>query len=126
MLPGNRIKVELKLRRSGMNQDRNREIAISLELGIEVIAGTKIQLVNPQGTVNGRQMSARLLGGFAQGLSDRLQLSNLESSGILARLLQLEVTEDKIELVAFTRLEPNSVSSNLTKLIKPRRIFSKY
>ncbi len=119
LLPGNRIKVELELRRSGINQDRNRELAISLELGIEVIAGTKIQLVNPTGTVNGRQMSERLLGGFAQGISDRLQLTSLESLGILARLLQLEVTEDKIELVGFTRIETKSVTTNLTKLVKP-------
>ena len=119
LLPGNRIKVELKLRRSGMNQDRNREIAISLELGIEVIAGTKIQLVNPQGTVNGRQMSERLLRGFAQGISDRLQLTSLESLGILARLLQLEVTEDKIELIGFTRIETKSLTTDLTDLVKP-------
>ena len=84
-----------------------------------MLAGTQIQIVNPQGTVNGRQMSTRLLSGFAQGVSDRLQLTNLESSGILARLLQLKVTEDKIELVAFTRIETNSVQQNLTERMKP-------
>lgn len=114
LLPENRIELELQLSRSGTNQERDRELAISLELGLEVIAGTKIQLVNPQGTVNGRQMSERLLNGFAEGISDRLNLTNLESLGILARLLQLEVTEDKIELVAFTRIETPSTRENLT------------
>lgn len=114
LLPENRIELELQLSRSGTNQERDRELAISLELGIEVIAGTQIQLVDPQGTVNGRQMSERLLNGFAEGISDRLNLTNLENSGILARLLQLEVTEDKIELVAFTRIETLSMRENLT------------
>ena len=113
LLPDNRLKLDLQLRRSSRNQQRDRELALSLELGIEVIAGKQIQLVDPQGTVNGRQMSTRLLNGFAQGISDRLLLTNLENSGILARLLQLEVTEDKIELVAFTRIEPNSVNQTL-------------
>lgn len=112
LLPDNRIKLELELRRSRRNQKLAQKLALTLELGIEVISGTKIHLVNPQGTVNGRPMSARLLRGFAQGVSDRLQLSNLESSGILARLLQLEITEDKIELVAFTRIETNSVKNS--------------
>ena len=119
LLPDNRIKLDLELRRLSRNQQRSQELAITLEVGIEVIAGTEIQLVNPQGTINGRSMSGRLLSGFAQGISDRLQLSNLESLGILARLLQLEVTEDRIELVAFTRIENNSVNQNLTEPIKP-------
>ena len=112
LLPGNRIKLELELRRSRSNQNRARALAISLELGLKVISGSQIQLVNPQGTVNGRQMSERLLRGFAQGISDRLKLTSLESLGILARLLQLEITEDKIELVSFTRIETKSVSTN--------------
>ena len=115
----NRIKLELKLRRSRRNQERKQELAISLELGIVVIAGTKIQLVDPQGTVNGRRMSKRLLRRFAQKISDQLQLNSLQNLGILARLLQLKVTEDKIELVAFTRVETNSVPTNLTELVKP-------
>ena len=126
LLPGNRIKLELELRRLSTNQKRNRELEISLEIGIEVIAGNQIQLVNPQGTVNRRQMSARLLKGFAQGISDRLQLTNLESSGILARLLQLEVTEDKIELVAFTRIETKSITTNSTKILNPEDSSLKY
>ncbi len=112
LLPDNRLKLELKLRRSRKNQQPDRELALSLELGIKVLAGQQIKLVNLQGTVNGRQMSARLLDGFAQGISDRLQLTSLENLGILARLLQLEITEDKIELVSFTRIETKSVSTN--------------
>jgi len=119
LLPANRIKLELQLSRSGASQTSDRELAIALELGIEVIAGTRIQLIDPQGTVNGRQMSERLLGGFAEGISDRLNLTSLESLGILARLLQLEVTEDKIELVAFTRIEPRSTREKLTEQVQP-------
>ena len=119
LLPDNRLKLELKLRRPQKNQQPARELALSLELGIKVLAGKQIQLVNLQGKVNGRQMSARLLDGFAQGISDRLQLTSLENLGILARLLQLEITEDKIELVVFTKIENPSVSINSTELVTP-------
>ncbi|ELS01473.1 Protein of unknown function (DUF2993) [Xenococcus sp. PCC 7305] len=119
LLPENRIKLELQLSRLGTDKKQNRELALALELGFEVIAGVKVNLVEPQGTVNGRPMSERLLGGFAQGISDRLDLTNLESLGILARLLQLEITEDKIELVAFTRIEPQSAKTNLSEQVKP-------
>ena len=119
LLPDNRLKLELKLRRSRKNQQPDRELALSLELGIKVLAGQQIKLVNLQGTVNGRQMSARLLDGFAQGISDRLQLTSLENLGILARLLQLEITEDKIELVVFTKIENPSVTINSAELVTP-------
>lgn len=119
LLPDNRLKLELQLRRSRKNQQPTRELALSLELGIKVLAGKQIKLVNLQGTVNGRQMSARLLDGFAQGISDRLQLTSLENLGILARLLQLEITEDKIELVVFTKIENPSITINSTELVNP-------
>ena len=65
----------------------------------------KIELVEPIGTVNGRPMSARLLTGFAQGISDRLDLNTLEENGIFARLLQLEIDREQIALAGFVRME---------------------
>ena len=86
-------------------QNSSRQLAISLELTLKVVDGTRIRLLNPQGTVNGSPMSSRLLNGFATGISDRLNLNTLEADGILARILQLEINEDNLELVSFVRLE---------------------
>lgn len=117
--PKNRLQVSFELSRPTKNlnlesnatpgtyQTKNpsRELAISLELTLKVINGKKVRILNPQGTVNGRPMSSRLLNGFATGISDRLNLNTLSEDGILARILQLEINEDNLQLISFVRLE---------------------
>lgn len=118
--PQNRLQVNFKLSRptsklslessstpgtSGKKKP-SRELAISLELTLKVINGKALHLLDPQGTVNGRPMSSRLLKGFATGISDRLNLNTLSADGILARILQLEIKEDNLQLIGFLRLEP--------------------
>ena len=125
--PQNRIQVSFKLDRPRPNlssasesgrmgtsrtNNRSRELAISLELTFKVIDGQMIRLVDPQGTVNGSPMSSRLLNGFATGISDRLNLNILEEDGILARILQLEINEDNLQLVGFVRLETKQSESS--------------
>ena len=116
---GNRLQVSFRLNRprpsglsesnldSGTSSPKNpsRELAIGLELTLQAIDGKMVRLKDPQGTVNGRPMSPRLLNGFATGISDRLNLDTLEADGILARILQLEISEDNLELTSFVRLE---------------------
>lgn len=115
--PANRLEVKFKLSRPSTNFDlnrisgasvaasRSRELAIALELEIQVLNGKTIRLIEPQGTVNGRPMSSRLLKGFAEGISERFNLRSLETNGILARILQLEINEDRLKLVSFARME---------------------
>ncbi|MCC0177617.1 DUF2993 domain-containing protein [Waterburya agarophytonicola K14] len=111
--PQNRLGVKFKLSRSRSafetdrhsGTSRSRELVMELELGVRVVNGKTIALIEPQGTVNGRPMSPRLLNGFAIGISDRLDLGSLSRDGILARILQLEIDEDKVELASFFKLE---------------------
>ena len=116
---GNRWKLRFKLSRprpsvnikpddiSGTStvKNRSRELDFALESTVEVRNGKTLHLIDPQGTVNNRPMSQRLLNGFAVGISDRLDLNSLESDGILARILQLEINQDRLELVGFVRVE---------------------
>ena len=116
----NRLGIDLKLARpisnfESQNESLDRaktskpkELMMNLEVGIETVGGKKIRLINPEGTVNGRPMSSRLLNGFAVGISDRFNLDLLERDGILARILQLEIGRDKIELASFLKLETKS------------------
>ena len=88
-------------------KNRSRELDFALELTVEVEDGKTLRLIDPQGTVNNRPLSPRLLDGFAVGISNRLDLNSLESDGILARILQLEISQDRLELVGFIRVETN-------------------
>jgi hypothetical protein len=117
--PKNRLQVSFKLSRPRAKLNRasssspgtsrekksSRELAISLELTLKVVDGKVLRLLEPQGIVNGRPMSSRLLAGFATGIGDRLNLKTLEADGILARILQLEINEDDLQLIGFARLE---------------------
>jgi LmeA-like phospholipid-binding len=87
------------------NNSRSRQLTIALKFQIQVLNGKTIQITKPQGTVNSRPMSSRLLNGFAEGISDRLNLTSLEANGILARILQLEINEDELKLVGFAKVE---------------------
>lgn len=104
-LSGNSVGLQFKLRRPSLTSNKiASELDFALKLKIKVVDGKSIELVDPEGTVNQRPMSSRLLNGFAEGISDRLDLTNLETNGIIIRLLQLEVKEDQLELAGFARV----------------------
>jgi hypothetical protein len=114
-LTPNNLLIEITLRREGeIRANRASELAIALNIGLELIQGKKIKISKLQGTVNNRPISNRLLNGFAEGISDRLDLTTIEKQGIFARLLQLEITDDKIVTVGFVRMETKSVSTSST------------
>jgi hypothetical protein len=46
------------------------------------------------------------LRGFAQGLSEELDLRRLEKRGITARLLKFSLGEEEMKIAAFIRIEP--------------------
>jgi hypothetical protein len=112
--PHNSLTIKATLRRSGMTMRKDRNLAIALKLKLKVIQGQQIQLSKLAGTVNNRPISDRLLKGFAEGISDRLNLATMEKQGIFARLLQLEITEDKIKIVGFTKMETKSIPISST------------
>lgn len=119
LVSNNYVEVQFKLARPVNNFERDttdstptkqlsnsdRELLIALKLKIEVLNGKTFSISEPQGTVNNRPMSSRLLNGFAAGISDRLDLASIESDGILARILQLKINDDKLKLVGFVKLE---------------------
>ena len=88
----------------GQTSSRFQELAISLECQIKIIEGTKIELAKLEGTINNRPLSARLLQGFAQGISELLNFDNLEQNRMFVRLLQLRIDNNQIELAAFIRI----------------------
>lgn len=112
LLDGNRLGIEAKLRRSGTQTRHSQTLDLKLEWGIKLVAGRKIQLIEPKGTIDERPISTRLLTGFTQGISNRLDLGNLEATGIIARLLQLEINQQEIKLAVFARMETQKAISS--------------
>ena len=106
LLDDNRLRVQVELRQSRDKQEDSQSLEISLELGLNMVGGRKLELTQPTGTINGRKLSTRLLEGFAKGINERLDLALLEEQGITTRFLQLKIDDRAIYLAAFLRLRP--------------------
>lgn len=104
LIANNRIKLETQIKL--LNQGAEETLNITLEFGLEVIKGHKIKIVEPMGTLNGRQLSKKLLQGFADNINFDCQ--SLETYGIILRILELEINDNEIKLAAFGRLTNNN------------------
>ncbi len=100
-LDNQRIKVNISLQ-----QDERESINLELETGLNIIEGRSLELIDPQASINGRQLSARFLNPLIARFSDNVNLKSLEKQGIIVRILQADLTENQMNLALFARLEP--------------------
>lgn len=101
-LDNNRLRFSVQIQERGYPEQLN----IILESGLNLISGSRLQLSELSVLVNGEPAPNRLVKGLAEGLNRRLDLHSLERSGILARLLQLKITTDQVEMAAFLQIQP--------------------
>lgn len=87
------------------NQANNQSIKISLESGITVIDGSSFQLVNPVLQINNNPLPSSIVTAVSSSFLDSLNLKNLESRGIVLRLLQLKITQGQVQTAAFVSLK---------------------
>lgn len=104
LLANNRLRFQVELHEQG----NGTQLAIKVESGLDIISGRQIQLVEPIVYVNQEVVTNQLISAIATNLSQRLDLGNLEQYGLQARILQLKVNPQKLEIAAFLRLEPSS------------------
>jgi hypothetical protein len=104
----NRFRLQAQLEQSATADQPSQTLELVLEVSVNSLRGRQIQLSQPAGSLNGRKLSTRLLNGFAERLSEQLDLQSLERNGITARVLQLRGEEDRLELAAFIRLDPQT------------------
>lgn len=81
-------------------------VDFNLEFGIELVAGQRVKIIEPRGTLNGRPISDQLLQGFTQNLNMRLNLASLERFGVIARLLELDIEDENMGITALIHV-PN-------------------
>ena len=102
LLPNNRIRAKVELQEQGESE----RLVITAESGLQMVAGSRFQLVEPQVSVDGETVPQEILGPIAEGISDRFDLRKLQSSGLTARLLKLKVVPgQQLEIAAFVRAD---------------------
>ncbi len=105
-----------KITPSKLAPSKSPDLLLNLNMTIDSVAGKQVKLTNLTGTINDRPLSSRLLKGFAEGISDRLDLTSIEKLGIFSRLLKLKITENELEMIGFVRMETKSTSANSSNL----------
>lgn len=101
LLPNNQIAITAEVK---LGEDRDEMINIDLQLGLELIKGHQLKIINPQGTLNQRRLSSKILQGFADNINMQLDLRILESSGINVRFLQFDITENNLDIIGLAHI----------------------
>lgn len=107
-LEGDRLRFQVILR----EQETQQDLQITAELGLKAISAQQIQIIDPSISANGEPIPQPLIEPLINSINQRLDLSNLETSGITVRLLQLEIDPDALNLAAFVHIRPEPNSGN--------------
>lgn len=78
---------------------------VSINAELKTIGGTRLQIINPKIELEGTPVPEKIANAFARGLNSILDLRQLESKGITARVLKLEVTEGKMQVIGFAKMD---------------------
>lgn len=99
------IEIETKIQVFRKGQEEN--LKATLEFGLEVIKGSKIKIVDPMGTLNGKRLSRKLLQSFIDNINPKLDLQILETKGITLRFLEFAIDDHKINMAAYVHINDN-------------------
>lgn len=105
-LEGDRIRLAATLQSQPKpTQPKPTLLKVSVNAELKTIGGTKLQIVNPRIELEGTPVPEKIAQAFAQGLNKVLDLRQLESKGIIARVLKLEFTEGKMQVIGFAKMD---------------------
>ena len=105
-LEGDRIRLAATLQSQPKpTQPKPSPLNVSVNAELKTIGGTKLQIVNPRIELEGTPVPEKIAQAFAQGLNKVLDLRQLESKGITARVLKLEFTEGKMQVIGFAKMD---------------------
>lgn len=101
-LENNRLRLQAQLEEPVTGETLN----LIIESGINVITGSQLNLIEPNVLVNGKPVPPQLIKAFTAGINRRLDLRRLEEADIIARILQLKLDSDRLQVAAFVRIQP--------------------
>jgi len=81
------------------------KLNVSVNAEMKAFGGTRFQIINPKIELEGTPVPERIANAFAQGLNKVLDLRQLETRGITARVLKLEFTEGKMQIIGFAKMD---------------------
>ena len=97
-------------------------LRIEAELGLSISEGDRLILVNPVLTVNGQPAPSRLVNALLGDVNDRLSLQRLENRGLTARVINLAVQPEALDIALWVRVDPSvtapSVASSETNALE--------
>lgn len=98
----NLVKLNMKLRPA---DPKKPTLDIEAQAKINLIGGRRIQLEGVTINLQGVRFPDEILQTFTDNLNQLLDLQQLESRGIFARVLKLEITEARLQVVGFVKIE---------------------
>jgi LmeA-like phospholipid-binding len=108
-LANQRVNLQVEILEEGNNQP----LLLKIETGAEIVAGRRLQLINPVASLNSEEVPARFLNVIVNNLNQRLDLRNLEANGLIMRILKFNMKASELEIGAFVRIEPSSKLLNV-------------
>jgi hypothetical protein len=83
-------------------------IPIEVELGLDIINGHQLELIDPKIVIEGEAAPPELIASFVEGANQQLTLRRLETSGIIARIIEFEIRNNELDIAVFAKVEPTS------------------
>lgn len=105
-LGGDRLRLSATLQSQATNAKPNpTKLDVSVNAELKLLGGTRLRIVDPKIELAGTPVPERITKAFAEGLNKLLDLRQLEARGITARVLKLEVTEGKMQIIGFAKMD---------------------
>jgi hypothetical protein len=105
-LEGNRIRLTAVLKAyPSPKQPNPQPIAVLAEADLRVKGGVQLEILNPKLSLDGAEFPEQITNSFTKGLNQLLDLRQLNDVGIQARVLQLELGANYLQVVGFARME---------------------
>lgn len=104
-LEGDRIRLAASLQSQPTSaKPVSTKLNVSVNAEMKTFGGTRLQIINPKIELEGTPVPEKIAQAFAQGLNKVLDLRQLESRGIIARVLKLEFTDGKMQVIGFAKM----------------------
>ena len=85
---------------------------LEAETGLSISEGDRLMLVDPMVLANGQPVPSELIQLLLGDFNDRLSLQQFDRSGIAARVLNLAVQPDALDLAFWVRVDPSVTAPN--------------